>query len=229
MDQRTLEELQENLKIAKDRIIQEEYELFILRGLFESKFGERLALKGGTALRLAYGSPRFSDDLDFSILGEISPKIFLRTVRTIANRHPNIFLAEARQKHNTLFALFKITDILLRLPLSIKVEVSLRKISWKKEKDYKLTSLKSLISNIVVLGNTVTLVRVKKDKLQAFRQRQEPKDLYDLWFISAKLGEAFKPPSHCLSQKSIKQNLNKYLPRDEQYVLNFLAEKNETT
>lgn len=229
MDQETLEELQENLKIARDRIVQEEYEVFVLRGLLEAEFGGKLVLKGGTALRLAYDSPRFSDDLDFSVLGEISPEGFLKTAEKIVKQHPNMTLTDARKKYYTIFALFRIADPLLKLPFSIKVEISTRKVAWEKGKDYKLTNLKSPASNIVVLGNTATLERLKQDKLQTFRERREPKDLYDLWFITAKLGEEFRLPLHRLNKRSIKQGLNKYLPKDEQYVLNFLAgEKNET-
>jgi predicted nucleotidyltransferase component of viral defense system len=39
-----------------------------LLGLWRSKFFERAALYGGTALRLLYGSDRYSEDLDFSLL-----------------------------------------------------------------------------------------------------------------------------------------------------------------
>lgn len=225
MDQNTLRELQEKLKIAKERILQEEYEMFILRGLFESKLGEKLVLKGGTALRLAYGSPRFSDDLDFSILKKIPKENFTKIVITIANRHPYIILVEARKKYHTLFALFKVTDRLLKLPFSIKVEVSIRKANWQAKKDYKLTNLKSTATNFIVLGNIATLERIKKEKLKALKQRQEPKDLYDLWFVTAKLGKEFKLPAHRLSPRRIKQNLNKYLPEEEQYVLRFFAKR----
>jgi len=39
-----------------------------LLGLWRSKFFEHAAFYGGTALRLLYGSDRFSEDLDFSLL-----------------------------------------------------------------------------------------------------------------------------------------------------------------
>jgi predicted nucleotidyltransferase component of viral defense system len=39
-----------------------------LLGLWRSKFFERAAFYGGTALRILYGSDRFSEDLDFSLL-----------------------------------------------------------------------------------------------------------------------------------------------------------------
>jgi predicted nucleotidyltransferase component of viral defense system len=39
-----------------------------LLGLWRSKFFEKAAFYGGTALRILYGMDRFSEDLDFSLL-----------------------------------------------------------------------------------------------------------------------------------------------------------------
>jgi len=40
----------------------------VLAGLFRARFFEHAAFYGGTALRIFYGLPRFSEDLDFSLL-----------------------------------------------------------------------------------------------------------------------------------------------------------------
>jgi len=61
MDQRLAEKFSQQLKIALEHVVREEYELLILRNLMESALGKALVFKGGTALRLAYDSPRFSD------------------------------------------------------------------------------------------------------------------------------------------------------------------------
>ena len=39
-----------------------------LLGLWRSKFFEHAAFYGGTALRIFHGLPRFSEDMDFSLL-----------------------------------------------------------------------------------------------------------------------------------------------------------------
>ena len=39
-----------------------------LLGLWRSKFFEKAAFYGGTAMRVLYGLDRFSEDLDFSLL-----------------------------------------------------------------------------------------------------------------------------------------------------------------
>jgi predicted nucleotidyltransferase component of viral defense system len=55
------------LRIDQTQVVREYWELIVLKGLYESLSGRYLVFKGGTALRLAYGSPRFSEDLDFSL------------------------------------------------------------------------------------------------------------------------------------------------------------------
>ena len=50
---------------ALKEIVQE----IALLGLWRSKFFEKAAFYGGSALRILYGLDRFSEDLDFSLLG----------------------------------------------------------------------------------------------------------------------------------------------------------------
>ena len=66
MNKQLADNLQKSLNISQEQIVREEYEMIILKQLFESELGRLFVFKGGTALRLAYGSPRFSEDLDFS-------------------------------------------------------------------------------------------------------------------------------------------------------------------
>ncbi len=54
----------EELKHALREIVQET----TLSGLYRGDFFEKAAFYGGTALRIFYGLPRFSEDLDFSLL-----------------------------------------------------------------------------------------------------------------------------------------------------------------
>jgi len=60
-------ELSKKLQINITNIAREYWEMFILNDLYSSNLGLNLIFKGGTALRLVYNSPRFSEDLDFSI------------------------------------------------------------------------------------------------------------------------------------------------------------------
>jgi len=67
MEREIAERQARDLKIDVTQVVREFWEVLILKGLFDSPEGKFLIFKGGTALRLVYGSPRFSEDLDFSL------------------------------------------------------------------------------------------------------------------------------------------------------------------
>src|SRR3989338_3198255 len=49
-------------------ITREYFQHLFLSELYKLDGAENLLFKGGTALRIVYGSPRFSEDLDFSLI-----------------------------------------------------------------------------------------------------------------------------------------------------------------
>ncbi len=55
----------ENLRAFKESILKEYLQYKILNSIFDSDYANKLAFLGGTALRIVYGSTRFSEDLDF--------------------------------------------------------------------------------------------------------------------------------------------------------------------
>jgi len=62
----SLKELATIFKIDEYSIFREYLQLLFLSYLYQEKKANKLFFKGGTALRLIFGSPRFSEDLDFS-------------------------------------------------------------------------------------------------------------------------------------------------------------------
>ena len=50
-------------------IVREYFQNVFLAKLYTLSEAEKMLFKGGTALRILYGSPRFSEDLDFSLSG----------------------------------------------------------------------------------------------------------------------------------------------------------------
>lgn len=55
----------ENLRAFKESLLKEYLQYKILNSIFNSQYAGKLAFLGGTALRIVYGSTRFSEDLDF--------------------------------------------------------------------------------------------------------------------------------------------------------------------
>lgn len=58
-------EYPEHLRAYRESILKEYLQYKILRSIFESKYANKLAFLGGTALRIIHNNTRFSEDLDF--------------------------------------------------------------------------------------------------------------------------------------------------------------------
>ena len=224
MDQLLAERLAQELRIAPEHIVREEHELLILQSLMESPLGNALVLKGGTALRLAYGSPRFSDDLDFSLLTPVPEEVFVHGAETVAGSLPQVTLVEALGKRFTLFALYNVREPYLPYAFSIKLEVSTRPETWEGEQDFSLRLLTSPVTPVTVLAQVATLERMWSDKQAALAARRQPRDLYDLWFIAQKLRRVFTPDLSGFDRKAIRRELRKYLPSSHWQVIESWSE-----
>src|SRR3989338_11183696 len=150
--------------ISTIQIAREEYEMVLLNRIFDSNMGSKLVFRGGTALRLAYGSPRFSDDLDFSQVEDIGVKEFRDWCKLTAKFNPSLELVEALKKQFTLFALFKVKDSAIPATISTKIEISIRKERWEKDKDYTIMGLKSGVTPLTVLVQVASLERIEQEK-----------------------------------------------------------------
>lgn len=215
MDQQLAESLARQLRISPEQVVREEYEMLILRALLESPIGAALVFKGGTALRLAYGSPRFSDDLDFSLLVPVAEDVFVLAAANAAKSLPRVELVEALAKQFTLFALYKVRESFLSYPFSIQVEVSSRVDLDNQEARFDLRLLTSPTTPVSVLARVAALEWMWNDKQEAFARRKQPRDLYDLWFIAQKLRLSFEPDLSDMNRQAIKRELRKYLPADQ--------------
>jgi len=218
------ESLSAKLKISVEQVVREELELSLLKSLFESGISHALVFKGGTALRLAYGSPRFSDDLDFSAGETISEASFKAAAEAALQSLPEAVLIEALAKYSTLFALYRFDIPYIGRPFSIKIEVSTRMESRRAAGESELRLLASEVTNLTVLARVVTLEQAVKDKQAAFAARRQPRDLFDLWFLSQKLGRPFRADFAGLDPRIVQRELRKYLPKTYWSVIDQWAE-----
>lgn len=225
MDQVTAELLARRLHIAKEVIVREEYEMVFLQGLFASKLSDRLIFKGGTALRLAYQSQRFSEDLDFSLRGRVAQKDFGISIKAIAGSLPAVTITDLAEKYYTHFARLKIRETYLRQAFSIKIEVSKRPVKWQEGKDFTIRICKSEVMPLEAVGSVVSLERVLADKKKAVKSRQKARDLFDLWWLGQRLD---KPVAMKLSEEKLKwarSELNQFLPEHMRLLVDSWREK----
>ena len=194
-----------------DNVLKEHYEMYILDILYQSSIEESLILKGGTALRLAYQSYRFSEDLDFSIRGIISYPDFEKSINGVVNKLPEAKIIDMHDKRNTLYAkiVFKIT--FKPIPIGIKIEINKQANAFKEQ----MVLLKSPFNNLEVLSRVYTLESILADKLDILNTstRRAPRDLFDAWLISQKLNLDFKiEERYKYTKKELMDGLNPLLP-----------------
>jgi predicted nucleotidyltransferase component of viral defense system len=209
MEQSLAEQRARELKIDRTQVVREYWELIVLKGLYDSSFGRYLIFKGGTALRLTYGSPRFSEDLDFSLTRDVLKGKFSALVKKSIVPFPELSLTDLQEKYYTYLAEIKVTQNYLPFPFRIKIEISKREV---RDYQWDLRLLGSPATVVQVMGQVSTLEQIYKDKLACLKERAKPKDLFDLWYISQTLKIPYTPRKISVKKKEFVRDLRKYLP-----------------
>lgn len=199
------------LKIDTTQVVREYWELLLLKGLYESPYGQYLIFKGGTAMRLSYGSPRFSEDLDFSLTKDLLKEKFSPFIKKITALFPELTITDLQEKYYTYLAEIRVIQDYLPLPFRIKIEISKRET---KDYQWELKLLTSEVTVIQVLGQVATAEQIYRDKLACLKGRAKPKDLFDLWYLSEKLKIPYAPRKISFKKQEVIRELRKYLPKD---------------
>lgn len=197
--------------IDVQQVIREEAELIFLNGLFESALADGLVFKGGTALRLIYDSPRFSEDLDFSATTEIEFDEFKRLITNITASDNRFSIRDLASKYYTYLAQIGVKEPWRDFAFSLKIEISKR--IMETGQGYLAALAKSPATNISVMTRVVTFERILSDKLRAIAERKMPRDIFDIWFICQKTNQAFTLNNFGYPKGKIRQELRKFLPR----------------
>lgn len=205
-----LEQYQKDLKISIDMIIREEAEMIFLNDLAQNDLSSKLAFYGGTALRLVYNSPRYSEDIDLIVIKELSFNEFKKFIDYVSKKQQWI-LDDIKDKRQTMFALFKIKDEKLKKNFSLKVEI--HKPRERLNLDMSLKLIKSPVSILNPLLLVPTLEELKELKEKAISNRRKARDVFDLWYISQTLRNNFKLPASTpkFEERAFKNELQVFL------------------
>ena len=225
MNSQQLDDLKKQINISSDQILREEAEMIFLDELAKNKLSAKLVFYGGTALRLVYNSPRFSEDIDLIHIKPIDFLEFKKFVQEVINKNPRWRLKDLKNKRNTMFALILIEDEKLKHNFSLKIEV--HKPAKKVKLETELSLIKSLLSIAEPLLLVPTLNELKKLKENALVSRKKARDIFDLWYISQSLRENFILPSKMpkYSEREFKNELQVFLPKKYYPIIKQLYDK----
>ena len=212
MDNYLLEKLAREIKISPLNIIRENAEIIFLDKLGHSNLAGKLIFYGGTSLRLSFGSPRFSEDLDFLLTGKITEGDLKNLLTDLSAANPGFSLKDVKQKRNTLFALINVIHSSLKHPINIKIEISRRENGVKAE----YVPLSSPCSNLAPIILTASIQSLERLKIEALRGRMDAKDWFDSWYIAKYLKKTFvQPVPFPFDAREFKRELKRFLPRDK--------------
>jgi predicted nucleotidyltransferase component of viral defense system len=197
-----------NIPLNPRRNLTEYLQSEILFALQNSKYGEMLTFMGGTCLRFVYKIDRFSEDLDFELVGKKKvdysdlAKFFEKELNNIG------FLVDTRVKktENIIIIFVKFSALLKEAGLSglekqkLKIKFEIDPEPPKGiEYDSKLISTYGRTFNI--LANNLSTLFAQKILAIVFRPFQKGRDFYDLvWFLSQR---EIEPNYEILQEKGI--------------------------
>lgn len=213
-------------------ILREYLQLVFLSYLYQRKEAKKIFFKGGTAIRLLFNSPRFSEDLDFSTFFNKKQIIMLvnQLEKTIQKEIPyfDIFLLYPG-KETTRFRI-KYQSENFKYPLVIRLD-------FHHVKKIKKTTVSPLVSQypilIFPLINHLTKEAILEEKIQALLTRGKGRDFFDVWYLLEKGGLIKKEVNKQLLIKKIKdvslfnlkKDLSSFLPRSERKMIMLLKER----
>lgn len=160
----------------KEFIEKEYFQDLILFHIYEiSNF---FVFKGGTALYKLYNLPRFSEDLDFSILGKIKKEEIKDVIKTASKK------IGAESKHvksvkDSLLFKIKLKGILTPYN-TLRIDVNLKQKVFEYE-------IKTYIPEFIDINpfslKVLSLKEIIAEKIHSLMRRTKARDLFDLFFL----------------------------------------------
>lgn len=171
-------------------IVREYFQHVFLGELYKLPEARQMLFKGGTALRIIYNSPRFSEDLDFSLF-DVAPNktksfvegLFVHVLAEIERIGIKIELGE--KIGATSGGYFGVATLRMFEYPSVGVEVNVSSRNGRSVTG----EVDSVANNFVP---TYTVIHLPQNELveekifDALIKRKKPRDFYDLYFIMRK-------------------------------------------
>ncbi len=228
IEARILKQLSDRCQTTMDNIVREYVQHLFLSFLYQEKKSAGILFKGGTALRLVWRSPRFSEDLDFTgskiSISQIE-SLMEAALEKVESEGIKTDIEESKKTSGGYLAIFHFqTD---EYESGIQIEVSLRT-------EPKEAGVAALIQSDLAPAYTLMHLDEKRlvgEKIQACLTRAKARDFYDLYFILRSriaFKETFSKDKtlktrllKAIEQQKldIKSELKRFLPTSQQMLL----------
>lgn len=170
--------------------VREYFQHVFLSELYKLPEAEKMLFKGGTALRIVYGSQRFSEDLDFSVFGvaerdlkKFVEGLFVKVLAKIEQLGIHVEIGEKSDKTSGGYfgvATFKLLDF---PPVGVEINISSRN---GREMRGEVDSVANDFVPTYTLIHSPQNELVEEKVFGALLERKKPRDFYDLYIIMRK-------------------------------------------
>ncbi len=180
-----IEDLSKHFQIDEFTIMREYLQILFLTYLYGEKEADKIFFKGGTAIRLLFGSTRFSEDLDFSVLDTRASilKLVKRLEKLMQKELEHLKLILLYRGKNGLRFRLKYENTDFKYPFVIRLDFNFTKSVGKKELSPLLTKFPISVFPLI---NHLSGTEILAEKLCAILTRSKGRDLYDTWFLLEK-------------------------------------------
>jgi predicted nucleotidyltransferase component of viral defense system len=198
-------ELAKFYQIDEFTIKREYLQLIFLSYLFREKESEKIFFKGGTAIRFLFGSPRFSEDLDFSTTySKEKIKQIVKKLESLLKKEllglKILFLYSGKEGERYRI---KYQDKDLKYPLVIRLDFYIVKKIRKTEVSPLITKFPIAVFPLI---SHLSPSEILKEKIDALSTRGKGRDFFDVWFLLEKGVKTDKK----INKKLLIQKINRY-------------------
>lgn len=192
-----------------------------------------LAFQGGTALHLCYGSPRYSEDLDFLLrsgvpISELQASLESHLRQAVQVYYPDGKITlkgsgESQRNPANIEARFEHPDVLTKLVVKMEFFRTSNELLTKYQTHPRQPLATNAIYRVHVPGfvPTADLEEIYLDKMHAFATRPYIKyrDVFDLWWLTTQKFAELDYPS--LAGRFLYHHAMYRMIRDEQFAPRF--------
>ena len=180
LNEENLKQFTKKYQTDIENVAREYCQHLFLSFLYQQAGSEKLLFKGGTALRIIFGSPRFSEDLDFTGSGIRQKEVEELFTDALAEIERTGIGIEVREGKPTTGGYLGIAVFLIySRKIKIQIEVSLRN-------GRLLKGTRTLVQSDYLPPYTLVHLPVEDiiaGKLAALQSRRKPRDFYDYYFL----------------------------------------------
>jgi len=190
---------------------------------YQQEQAQEIYFKGGTALRIVYKSPRFSEDLDFGSTIQSVDEIEKAVIDTLIAIHKEGIETDIIESKKTSGGYLSLIDFTLgSATVRLRIEASFR--------EKELIGVAEQVFNDFIPPYNINVLSKEQfidGKLHALIDRQKPRDFYDLYFllqkdmISPKQKGVLRQIAQLVSKTRINfdQELKQFLPQSHWQVI----------